>query len=485
MLSDYELLSLETYVTEAEDAGPDDEFVKRFNPAVFKNKTKEIKNQDKQLYKRLLMLLYRLKDINEAKGSTAQKDDRATPITEAAKRAGEAALVRARPAPRPAQTVARAAPRPAKTVARPAPATPKAVVWPRKTGPAGFAQNRKAGAGLVNEGNTCYLNATMQALAFPKMINAVRSLTVQFNRNVKNKLCEEFITNFYRLIQELSEAQGGVRKATACRTKFSDILKSRRSVSAGTELNFKNFKLGRQNDAAEFIKVLFEELFICAGEQRKPVSPRFIGADNIDTIVNDYSNNLLSKSNEVERALFLINLKEGVYGDSVPATYTIEIERDFIIEFSYDQTLQQLMQNHYNPAIFEENIGIPGRLNSYQYYIWRLPDILMIQIRRNTFGEVDQRPLLFDPNEDLNMGFFLHPLSPEIGKTSTYSLQSAIVHVGASPDSGHYTSWVRKPQGWVYFDDAKEPARYGYDVPDLFRTHAGGIVVLFYVRNPF
>ncbi|CAK5127159.1 unnamed protein product [Meloidogyne enterolobii] len=118
-------------------------------------------------------------------------------------------------------------------------------------------------------------------------------------------------------------------------------------------------------------------------------------------------------------------------------------------------------------------------------YIWRLPEVLIIHIKRFNFEDgqtvKDSRAIDF-PVDDLDMRRYIHPASPDSSKETItlYSLYAIVAHTGTA-NTGHYTARVknldRSTDFWQLFDDLDRRELQFRDV----KTSAA--YMLYYARN--
>lgn len=270
--------------------------------------------------------------------------------------------------------------------------------------------------GLKNRGNTCFLNAVLQCLlrTAPILRTGHRCDTPQF--------CA------FCALKRLSRCSGGSVLPMEFLTNLTAI--------------GQQFKLGRQEDAHEFLTCLMGKL-----------EPR----------------DCLRQVMEGSIASYLQCLECGY------SSRTTESFWDLSLELSAC-TLTRCLRKFCSEEVLEANrFSCPQCRNvstcTKQLTIATAPQVLILHFKRFTNqGEKNKKTVTFP----LALG-----LDTADGSKVRYSLYGVIVHDGQSCASGHYFSYVRWEDGtWYEVNDSKVIQK---DVREA--TSQGAAYILFYQRQ--
>ncbi|EFP03103.1 CRE-USP-3 protein [Caenorhabditis remanei] len=289
--------------------------------------------------------------------------------------------------------------------------------------------------GLRNIGNTCFMNAVLQALAsiydFREYIMSLPSLEdyVEDEKLSKNGNC--FLTDEYRKLL-ISMSAKNYRDPTAP-NEFREAF-----VSACPR--FRGF---RQHDSHEFLRYLLDQLNT---EMRKcrhlpdmpddkvtPISKHFEGILQSSVICQTCRN----CSNKMDEFMDL--------SLDVPRLSKARIRLSDCLDLFFQK---ELLEKGEKPECSKCK---SKQTCSKQMFIKKLPDVLCLHIKRfrDNGGKIDT--LIEFPMAGLSVDDFLTEDSDE--PPCVYDLQSIIVHIGYGCSSGHYIAFGRRGQKWYQFDD--------------------------------
>ena len=291
--------------------------------------------------------------------------------------------------------------------------------------------------GLINLGNTCYMNTCLQFLIHCK----------PFLRRLYQKIPTRVLSrDFY----DLCELQ-------ANSTQPNSPFKLKRNF-AHKHLLYSNYN---QHDSQEFCRLLLDDM---SRELNRVISlPKYEELDE----KNKDKNEILKEFNELFKKredsiivdtfyLQIINTFECKCGYK---TYSFENLLDIPLIFpeKYKEKsieLYELIENYFNEEKINWNLICPGCNKKNITHIKKsffshLPDILIISLQRynmkkNTKNDI---PVDFVPN--LNLNKFA---DKELCNFQKYKLINVINHKG-NINSGHYFSYVNIKGDWYEFND--------------------------------
>mmetsp|Transcript_19996 Transcript_19996/g.37119 ORF Transcript_19996/g.37119 Transcript_19996/m.37119 type:complete len:477 (+) Transcript_19996:3422-4852(+) len=246
-----------------------------------------------------------------------------------------------------------------------------------------------AGVGLQNYGNTCFLNATLQVLLHTPPL-------LYYSHTCKAPFCA------LCLLHQL--------KARRSNSPY-DFIRNINRIG-------RQFRLGRQEDAHEFLRSLMERLQskefvreIFGGQLRSRVTCRScqFTSDTNDDILDIC---LELQGQDLERCLGHFCRAEVLDGS-----------------------------NRYHCPVCKSK-----QPATKQFSLQQVPRVLTVQLKRFTnYGKKDMRTMHYPEELDLSR------YSPGVGK---YSLYGVLVHSGHSCHSGHYFSFVKAGNGlWYEMND--------------------------------
>lgn len=356
--------------------------------------------------------------------------------------------------------------------------------------------------GMVNLGNTCFLNATLQCLLYmPSFCHSITSLPASCyeTNGGESHVRGQKITMVLRNLSRMAHGIAALEKKEAPRTKAiqpKSLVKIITTCKSGSH----RFRPGRQEDAHELLVHLLDamhegELF-AAGinpqssgwRDRLPI-PRLDETTFVHRIFGGYFRSQLRckcgyKSNTYDPFLDLAL--------EVCKKHIHSIETAFN-EFTRKEKLDA--DNRWKCSGCKKHVCPTKHLS-----VFRPPLSLCIHLKRFDFGGSEfgrggwgggyghrhgkglymmggggskiNKPIQFPAQLSL-------PLSDS--RVCEYMLTGLIVHVGNSATSGHYTAFVKKPgenKTWYHMDDS-----FVENVPEKTVLQQRDVYVLFYSRK--
>ncbi|CAI9294956.1 unnamed protein product [Lactuca saligna] len=320
--------------------------------------------------------------------------------------------------------------------------------------------------GFKNLGNTCYLNAVLQCLTYtPPLANFC--LRLQHSEN-----CE-----FLAQQDKKSDCPFCLLEKRIVRSLSIDsTLDTPGKIIGGLKVFAEHFRLGRQEDAHEFLRYVIDachttclRLKKLQQQKRKYVSNGGGDGFNGSTVVKEIFGGALqsqvkclacgNESNKVDEIM------------------------DISVDVLNSSSLKEAFQKFFQPEILDGN-------NKYkcdnckklvaarkQMSIVQAPNILVIQLKRfeGIFGGKIDKAIAFE--EVLVLSSFMCKTSQVQDPHPEYKLFATIVHSGFSPDSGHYYAYIKDAVGrWYCCNDSY------VSVSSLQEVSSEKVYILFFSR---
>ena len=334
--------------------------------------------------------------------------------------------------------------------------------------------------GFVNLGNTCFLNATLQCLAYlPPFCQSLIKLSeakakLENGNHQKQNQGQRITSILCSLFQRVHGLNGNSFREGAIAPK--GIVRALPSLGSVGSRNGYQFHAGRQEDAHEFLVHLLDTMH--DGELR---------AAGINQHVSGWRDRL--PVTRLDETTFIHRIFGGYFRSQVRCgkcgyrSNTYDPFLDLSLEVSKkasNSILDALSTFTRKETLDSDNQWRCSGCKNYvratkQLTVFRPPLSLCIQLKRFTFdggfghrlypmyggkkfgmhfggggGSKITKPIEFPANLDL-------PLSD--GRSCAYSLTGIVIHVGGSASSGHYTAYVKKPgrkghDQWFNADDS-------------------------------
>ncbi|KAG8932203.1 hypothetical protein FRC01_000125 [Tulasnella sp. 417] len=307
----------------------------------------------------------------------------------------------------------------------------------------------KLGRGLLNTGNTCFINSVLQSLLYTRPLLHI----------LRDHLdCP--ITG-YCVVCELRKV---------AETNFQSNQRgyfNPKNISQKLPLIAKGMRIGRQEDAHEFLRYLIDGCQkICLDRFKSKDRAKRAEETWVHRIFGGKTRSRVSckrcghNSDTFETCLDLsLDLGQGIT--------TVE---EALAAFVRPERLGGKGEDRYKC----EKCKIPVDAEK-QFTIESAPQVLTVHLKRFTgTGRKIGRPIGYSTSLDLA------PYVSEGTEPFTYSLYGIIAHSGSGPHSGHYFAYIKSPNDrWHEMND--EDVSSGTDRPPLNMREA---YMLFYIRAP-
>lgn len=327
--------------------------------------------------------------------------------------------------------------------------------------------------GFVNLGNTCFLNATLQCLAYiPPFCQCLVSLEAPSGKLSPGQRITDHLRRLFRQVHDLDPADRHCTNSEAIAPR--QLVKAVPLLGSVGSRNGYKFRPGRQEDAHEFLVYLLDAMqdgeLRAAGinqhargwRDRLPI-PRLDETTFIHRVFGGYLRSQVRctkcgyQSNTYDPFLDLALEISKKSSNSIATAFC---------EFSRKETLDK--NNRWRCSGCRHDVCATKQLT-----VFRPPLSLCIQLKRFTFpnghgfGSFSGYPsgmrfMGTGGGSKINKAMefpaqFNLPLSD--GRKCEYALTGIIAHLGTSATSGHYTAFVRKPGSespltWFHMDDS-------------------------------
>jgi ubiquitin carboxyl-terminal hydrolase 36/42 len=324
-----------------------------------------------------------------------------------------------------------------------------------------FRSTRERGLGLVNRGNTCYMNATLQALLhLPPLSHALLALDV-------DQLYGKFGAQPAHKFDAIGEMKRLAIRSLSGGKHAHDLAVSPTAFMADLKSYARTLVKYRQEDAHEFLRFLLDAMQYCclvrAPKSLKPFDPL-----RETTVVHKIFGGKLRSRVQCGRCQYNSD------------TF------DTILDLSLD--IRNLRSNTLSSAL--ENFTETDELRGSEKYkcekckmsvnatkrftIHEAPVVLTVHLKRFTLtGQKISRPIGFSEELTLTKHVMSEGMAPV-----KYRLCAIVHHQGGGPNSGHYVASVRGTSGdrWYEMNDSHVSPLRGAPV------NAPTAYILFYVR---
>jgi ubiquitin C-terminal hydrolase len=309
--------------------------------------------------------------------------------------------------------------------------------------------NKNMLGGLLNIGNTCYLNTALQCLYNVKDLNKYMLFDKKFKEELINDSVERpFTESFYETLQLLLSNQK-VNPLPFIRVFFE--LCSTKGVDCA---------LGRQEDSQEFLLHLIDNIHeslkykvnivqntipdtdlnkkICESHEKWQESIK----DDYSIIVNLFYGQFMYNMFKTDDTKTIIsNTFEKFNSISLPITSSTNTIYDCFDEYIYTEFTGD-EQYFYE----KENKKIDALRRCF---IWKLPKYMILSFKRFNYDNTKNDQKIDIIIDGLNMSKYTHN-----SHESIYDLISIGCHRGGT-GGGHYYAITRKSQNlWILYNDA-------------------------------
>ena len=311
--------------------------------------------------------------------------------------------------------------------------------------------------GLVNLGNTCFLNSCVQILTHTVELhqifkNSVVQTKIETNRNTDDAR----ILVEWKALAELMWSGNGVVNPLKFVKTVHDV---------ATRKNVEIFTGWAQNDVTEFLRFIVNCFHTAIA---RPVKVNMTGKPKTDM------DNMAIKCCELLTEIYKTEyseIGELFYGISVTEIKDVskkicsqKPEHYFIIDLPipdkgtaitiydcFDLFMQPELMTGENQW-FNETTGQKEDVTK-RMYMWSLPKILIITLKRFAVNEKGRISRINDqvecPLTNLDLSKYVEGYDK---KKYVYELYGVSNHSG-NPSGGHYTSYIKTPRGWVHYND--------------------------------
>ncbi|XP_076323104.1 uncharacterized protein LOC143232015 isoform X2 [Tachypleus tridentatus] len=313
----------------------------------------------------------------------------------------------------------------------------------------------KIGAGLVNLGNTCFMNTVIQCLTYcPPLANYLLHEDDHASKCKIMGFC--MMCELQKHMKRALDRPGEIIKPLYIYQKLKSIAK--------------HFQFGRQEDAHEFLRYVVDNLW-------RACLSNYDGSVKLDPS---------SKETTVVNHIF-----GGYHRSQVlclrcrERSNTYDHFMDFILDIKSVHSLEKALEKFIQPELLQnDNAYKCPKCNmkvsaQKRFTVHRAPNVATFQFKR------------FDYNRMLGGKITKHVTYPEKlnlrpymsdtkGIPMVYGLNAVLVHMGSSCNSGHYFCYVRNSNGlWYIMDDARVQQ---VSLNQVLNQQA---YVLFYVKTSF
>lgn len=328
-----------------------------------------------------------------------------------------------------------------------------------------WSKIKKIGAGLYNLGNNCYLNATLQCMAYTPslsqwLVNRPHSPVCKI-RPVKGfcSLCE-----VEKIIYDIFNSCNGFAKPNSLCFNIKKVSNV--------------FGVGTQEDASEFFTTLLESM--AKSIKFPPIGPTLnTSTKNINILDEIFSFQFRSRITCCNCGR-LSDTFENTNSWPVDVKYITDIRKG-MLHFLREEVLDG--ENSYKCDKCQRKVRATKK-----YSIQTAPNVLVINLKRFDFTYAGKLTHYVTYPETLSLKTFITESdAPKITEDNepytlrnvTYKLYGVLVHLGYTSHSGHYYSYVRGPNDiWYKADDTNISTVRAQDALDQ------NAYILFYNRVP-
>ncbi|KAL7129358.1 hypothetical protein ABFS83_13G060900 [Erythranthe nasuta] len=286
--------------------------------------------------------------------------------------------------------------------------------------------------GLKNLGNTCYLNSVLQCLTYtPPLANFcirfLHSSACDFGPGKEKKGDCPFCLLEKRIYRSLSSEA---------------VSDSPLKINSCLEIYAEHFRIGRQEDAHEFLRYVIDGCHNTCLRLKK-LQQQQRGKNGIAN-----GGDIGGTGETVVKEIFGGALQSQVKCLSCGAeSNKVDEIMDISLDILHSGSLREALQKFFQPEVLDGN-------NKYkcdnckelvvarkQMSVVQAPNVLVIQLKRfeGLFGGKIDKPIAFDEMLVLSS----HMAKGSKDEHPEYKLFGAIVHSGFSPDSGHYYAYIK------------------------------------------
>ncbi|KAL7633294.1 UNVERIFIED_CONTAM: hypothetical protein RMT77_016399 [Armadillidium vulgare] len=314
---------------------------------------------------------------------------------------------------------------------------PRVTLWSPDKVVLGWRKTFPPGAGMVNLGNSCYMNSSLQALFhIPSLANW---LLEEINTHIPS--CESNPQNYsfcsictmMRTIKQSLDHGTTVFKPLLLHNKLKCICKT--------------FGYGRQEDAHEFIKLLIDHMEKSFLQHKRAVKLDHRSKET--TPLNQIFGGYLRQQVICPLCCY-VSTTFSHFQDLVLDIRSVNSVDEALNLYFKKETLDS--DNAYKCEKCHKKVPATKR-----HLIERAPHVLLLQLKRFTIsGGKITKHVNIQKNIDISRYVNgVKPLHPNGTGSYFYRLVSMVIHIGSSQHGGHYTAVAEASNNTMFeFDDA-------------------------------
>jgi ubiquitin carboxyl-terminal hydrolase 14 len=354
----------------------------------------------------------------------------------------------------------------------PEPPKEKVVFAEDLVGESGDAETYFYPNGLVNTGNTCYLNASVQSL---KAVPELRKVLLDYKGGVvQNDLAESITASFRDTLRELDSSS----QKSVTPTKFINAIRKaypQFAEKTQTEMG----EIYAQQDADEFITKLLAAISPKLSEGGKSIVDRLFSGEMEVTLKNTEN---VDEPPKVESERF----------EKLSCHISQQTSN---LNYGLEQSLQETLEKH-SPTLDRNALYMkisrikklpPYLLINFVRFEWKnvkkvkakilrdvkFPMVLDVydyctedykkelNVTREKLRKIKEEEIMSKKN-DLESASKKQKMDEDTPKpslldteeTAWYQLSAVITHKGRASNSGHYVGWVKdEKKRWIKYDD--------------------------------
>eukprot|EP01135_Chromosphaera_perkinsii_P004711 Nk52_evm22s294 gene=Nk52_evmTU22s294 len=283
------------------------------------------------------------------------------------------------------------------------------------------------GCGLMNYGNTCYLNSVLQCLAYcPPLANVLMSQAHSSHCRTKG-FCM-FCEMEKQIMKMLSKPSGHLKPV--------HVLGNLKSIA-------KHFRFGRQEDSHEFLRYVVDGMVTsCLAGLDKSLDIRIKETNLVNQIFGGYLRSqvkCLSCKHESNTFEAMLDISVEIKGcQSVKTALARFVKPDYLSK-----------DNMYKCEKCVKKVAAEKRYNVY-----KAPNVLTLHLKRfdhfGGFGGKLNKFVQFEEKLDMS------PYMCKVSGPVNYNLYAVLVHSGHSCHSGHYYAFIKSSNGrWYEMNDSE------------------------------
>jgi len=315
----------------------------------------------------------------------------------------------------------------------------------------------KGKSGLINLGNTCFLNSCLQVLSHTYELNEIIS-SPEIEKIMNNKKTETKIIHEWCDLRDVMWKQNGTISPNRFVFNVQNIARKK---------NKDIFTGWSQNDMTEFLFFIIDCFHTSIS---RSVKIRITGKQDNETdqlaikcyeMLKETYNKEYSEIMDLFYGIFVSQIKSINGGTS----HSIRPESFFILDLPIPKIpnahLLDCFDCFVKPELLSgENAWFNDKTNQREdiqksIVFWSFPDILIITLKRfSVDGKHKINDLIEIPLEDLNLSKYIHGYN---ASKYIYDLYAVCNHIG-NVYMGHYTAFVKdvKNEWWHYNDEQIE-----------------------------